>query len=586
MHKAKNGSIPLKRWSNTFLLGCLLFAGCSSQHTKFALSDDTPQPEEKPVKTLKVPDKRFDVDTLYALLVAEVAIDRRRFDVALGNYVQQASATKDAEVTARATHIARILKSHSSALEMATLWTELEPDNENAQVILTAELIEANKLTEASALAKTMLQNGNDSAFDTIAVKAVENDIQVVRDLLGIYQPLTQQATHSLSLWLGYSILLQKNEQLDDALRAAKNALDIEPNNVRAAFQETRVLQQMGKQDLALERLGAMVEANPRNIGLRAKYARILANSDLPASREQFEILHLQAPKDPEILFSLALVEKESGLLDKAVKHFEALLDSGYYSSAAHFHLGILREKQESTEQALFHYSNVQPGQNYLNAIIKTSGILMKSNREYEALELVREKRSSSPETYAERFYMLESDVLSSSGQISAAELTLNNALKAYPESTNLLYSRAMLYSRTGSIVAAEKDLRAILNIAPKNAAALNALGYTLADRTDRIDEAYGLIKEALALTPEDPAVLDSMGWVEYRRGNYQVASELLAQAMKIMPDHEIAAHLGEVLWVIGSREEARAAWRKGLKLKPASEIILKTIDRLEADLD
>ena len=142
-----------------------------------------------------------------------------------------------------------------------------------------------------------------------------------------------------------------------------------------------------------------------------------------------------------------------------------------------------------------------------------------------------------------------------------------------------------MLYSRIDYLDAAEKDLRRILDINPQHASALNALGYTLADRTDRLDEAYVYIKKALELTPDDPAVLDSMGWVEYRRGNYQASLKLLRKAMAAMPDHEIAAHLGEVLWVTDSKQEAIGIWLEGLKLNSQSQIIHSTVHRLNADI-
>jgi len=271
----------------------LLFTGCTShpsQNTTLA-----PSAPPQPLTPLKVADRSFSSEALYALLVAEIAIDRRRYDVALGNYVQQATATRDPEVAARATQIARILKSHQSALEMAQLWEDLEPYNEDAQLIVISELIEANRLTEATEHATMLLRAGSETAFDTIAVKATENDITVVRQLIGLYGPLTQEFPTSASLLFGYSVLLQYNEQLKDALSAVNKSIALDPSNVRFAFQETRILQQMGQQDLALSKLRKLVNNNPDNISLRAKYARIISTHDLGESRKQFEILHQQA---------------------------------------------------------------------------------------------------------------------------------------------------------------------------------------------------------------------------------------------------------------------------------------------------
>jgi len=295
--------VKIKLQPSLLALSVCYLSGCGTQMAKQDTAEELPAPYADTTEVVKTPDRPFTSETLYALLVAEVAIDRRRFDVALGNYVQQANATRDAEVTARATHIARILKSKQSTLEMAQLWQELEPNSEDAQIIATAELIDANKLEEATALATQLLESGNDTAFDTIAIKATENDIELVRKLIKLYRPLTERYPEATSLWLGQSVLLLQNQELDEALSAARRALELDENNIRVAFQETRVLQQMGQQDLALEKLSKMVAKNPENVSLRAKYARVLARSNLGESRKQFELLHEQNPNDPEILY-------------------------------------------------------------------------------------------------------------------------------------------------------------------------------------------------------------------------------------------------------------------------------------------
>ena len=138
-----------------------------------------------------------------------------------------------------------------------------------------------------------------------------------------------------------------------------------------------------------------------------------------------------------------------------------------------------------------------------------------------------------------------------------------------------------MLNERRDLIAQTETDLRTILQHEPNNATALNALGYTLADRTDRYEEAFELISQALSLKPDDPAILDSMGWVHYRLGQIDEALLRLRQAMKMFPDHEIAAHLGEVLWVSGQQEEARSVWEEGMKLSPNSSIIPRAMERM-----
>lgn len=559
---------------------CTFLYGCASAPQQEDASELRPQPAPQ-----QVADRSFTTESLYALLVAEMAIDRKRYDIALNNYVQQAAATRDPNVTAQATRIARILKAHQPALEMAQLWMELEPNNSDAQLIASAELIEANRLDDALAISEQLLAQDEATAFDAIAVKAADNDLASVTSLLARYESLAARHPQNYQLQLGLSVLLQRAERNDEALVAIKRAQKLEPDNVRAGFQESRILQQMGQQDLALDKLAVLVEENPENIGLRARYARILAGTDIQASREQFTILNKQSPGDRDILFSLALVEMESGHLAEAEEHFLQLLQRGYYQSAAHYHLGMIYDKRQDMAPAMEHLLQVEQGPNYLAAMAKATEILARLNRSQDAIAVLQTQRPQVDPAYREGLYMIESDVLSGTGQMLDAETVLTTGLSEFPDSTRLLYARAMLYSRIDNMSAAEQDLKQILVLTPDNAAALNALGYTLADKTDRLEEAYLYIKRAYELTPDDAAVMDSMGWVQYRLGNLKEAIEQLRAALKAMPDHEIAAHLGEVLWVSGVRDEAREIWRSGLELNPRSAIIRETMQRLKAEM-
>ncbi len=578
----------------TPLAFCALFAACSNTKTV----DTSPKPDQTGdtdielivsddhIGPVVIEDRPFTMDSLYALMVAELAISRKRYDIALGNYVQQALSTQDIGVAARATHIARGLNARQSALEMSQLWLDLEPHNKDAQLIASYELIEANHLLEAFELSAAMLKKGESPAFDSIAAKAEKGDISIVNELIDRYSSLIPEYKGESSLWLGYSILLMQAGQLEAALDAAKKAKSLDKGSIKTAFQETRVLHKMGKTAEANESLATLVKENPENIGLRARYARLIWPSSPDEAREQFKILHQQSPGDGEILYSLALVEKDLGHLDAAKARFQLLISRNQYPSEAYFHLGEIAQKQHDDALALSHYEKVGAGQSYVRAIMNATDILVAQNKRNEAVEKLKTEQKTADGAALQSLYLLEADLYQNENQFDKAEAALTAGIKKFPNSTQLIYSRAMVYAQQNLVTPAERDFKRVLELVPENAAALNALGYTLADQTDRYQEAYEYIKQAYALTPEDPAVIDSMGWVAYRLGNYEEALEKLRKAMKAFPDHEIAAHLGEVLWVTGNHEEAQRVWKQGLELNPASAIIEQTLRRLEAKID
>ncbi|MFT5082209.1 MAG: tetratricopeptide (TPR) repeat protein [Lentisphaeria bacterium] len=571
------------------LLTCITFGlqGCAQLPLSATQGVAPPMSEPEAVSEKTVTeDKPFATDTLYSLLVAEMAIDRKRYDIALGNYVQQATTTQDANVAARATHIARVLKARQPALEMSQLWLALDPSNTDARLIAATELVEANRLSDALAISKALLESGDGTIFGTIARTAENSDIRVVKALIEDFRALLNDHPEHVSLWIGQSRLMLQAGELEAALGAANKAKGLDNNSIRSVLQETRVLHKMGKVELANQRLSKLVEQNPNNLGLRARYARLVWSTSPREALQQFSFLHEQAPGDPEILYSLALIEKDLGEFVAAQAHFELLIYSDQYTSAAHFHLGSLLEKLHNKEQALEHYLQVEAGKDYISAMVKATEILIENNQGSEAVALVRGQKAHQSGSLLENLYLLEADLFSQMGQMKASETSMNEGIALFPDSSRLYYARAMLYTQIDYISAAETDLKYVLELAPENAAALNALGYTLADRTDRYQEAHRFIEKAFTLTPNDPAVLDSMGWVSYRLGENEKALSFLKQAMAAMPDPEIAAHLGEVLWITGNRQEAIAIWKKGLELKPKSKVIHQTLHRLEAKLD
>jgi len=216
----------------------------------------------------------------------------------------------------------------------------------------------------------------------------------------------------------------------------------------------------------------------------------------------------------------------------------------------------------------------------FLSANLRIGQILIGNGEQAQAQALFLEQRKAYPDR-AEQIFSLEADLLTQADEVPSALEVLNQGVRQFPDSTTLLYARSMAAEQLGDLALMERDLRAIINNDPDNATALNALGYTLANRTQRYTEAHELISRALALQPDEPAILDSMGWVLYRQGQYDEALAYLTRAYAEYPDPEVAAHLGEVLWVSGNTEAATNVWRGALLRDPEHKVLLTTLERL-----
>jgi tetratricopeptide (TPR) repeat protein len=248
-------------------------------------------------------------------------------------------------------------------------------------------------------------------------------------------------------------------------------------------------------------------------------------------------------------------------------------------ANEAYFYLARIAEKQKDSIRALRNYRAVQEGRQFLPAQLKAAQLLIQQEDIYAARDYLTHRRSEFPDFNIE-LVQLEVELLINNEQIEEAYQLVDTALIESPDNTKLLYSRGLLAEKLGNIGQLETDLRHIIRLSPNNAEAINALGYTLANKTNRLDEALSLIKQAMELAPGNPAIIDSLGWAYYRQGNLDQAVELLQQAFNTFPDHEVAAHLGEVLWKLKRNNEAKSVWQKGLKHKPESSIIKETLQR------
>ena len=565
--------------SSALLLALVLLSGCQ------ALAPTSPDDSSATEDVTSVPEKptvysSFSEDTLYSLLSAELAGQRNRLDIALDNYVTQAINTQDPGISERAFRIAEYLGADQAALDTSLIWVKNAPDDIEAQRAAAIQLARNGRYDESLVYMEKVLQAKGDTHFDFLALAAIETDAETRAGLQKSFDSLLAKHPDNGQLIFGKALLMQQDGDAEGALKLLeKNP----PQNGEIApiLLRARLLQSLNRGDEALPLLKKSVSQYPDDKRLGLTYARTLVEQNRMAeAKVQFASLVEQYPEDDELRFSLALVCLEGKSWDEAEGYLQELIERDSHVDSAHLNLGRIAEERNDPEGALVEYALVGPGNEYLPAQLRQADILISHGRGGEASKKLALARDAQPD-YAIQLYLIEAETLAANNQSDRAWNTLQQALKQYPDDLNLLYSRAMLAEKRNDLEQMERDLRAIIQREPDNAMALNALGYTLSDRTTRYAEAKALIQQAYDLSPDDPAVLDSLGWVNFRLGNLDEAERLLRQALERFPDQEVAAHLGEVLWANGKQREAKKIWGTFLKENPDSPILRKTILRL-----
>ena len=555
-----------------------LVGGCQSLS---APDESTAQPaaETTPVEPQHY--ASFSQESLFMLLTAELAGQRGRFDIALGNYLHQAEATRDAGVAERTYRIAEYLGVQQAALESGLIWAEAAPDNLDAQRAAAIQLARAGRYDESLIHMENVLQRRGNTHFDFLALSAADTDPDTRAGLLKNFARLLHKYPDNAQLLFGQALLLQQDGRPEEALKLLDRQPAQDDSEIATLLLRTRLLQSVGRGDEALPLLAKGIRRHPDDKRLRLAEARLLVDQQrLDDAKQAFARLLEQYPDDDDLRFSLALVCMEAQDWQEARELLQQLLRNETHVDAAHLHLGRVHEELGESEQALDEYRQVGPSNEFLPAQVRQSNILFSSQRSDEAARRLRGARSDQPE-YAIQLYLIESEAWAKHQQPARASRLIEQALKEFPNDLSLLYTRAMLAEKRGDLPQLEKDLRFILEREPDNAMALNALGYTLADRTTRYAEAKVLIEQAHQLNPEDPAILDSLGWVNFRLGNLDEAERLLRRALERFADAEVAAHLGEVLWVRGKQAEARKVWAAALENEPGSPILRDTLQRL-----
>jgi tetratricopeptide (TPR) repeat protein len=526
-------------------------------------------------------DSGLDEATLYELLVGEIALQRGDAALAAQTYAELARTTRDPRIVRRAIEVANFAHQPDLALEAAKLWSDMEPQSAQPLQVISAILIGAKRVDEAAPYLQKLLaadgvnlENGYMQLNRLLAGNPDKaSNLRVVRKLAATHPELAQA-----HFAVAQAAMVAGDEA--GALAEIRQAQAIRPDWENAVILQAQVLQKRSPAEAA-KVLGDFVEKHPASNEARLNYARALVlDKRFPEARKQFEAVLAANPGNTDVVYAVGLLALQLKDYPVAEENMKRLLSMNYRDpNGVRYLLGQIAEEQKQWPRAIEWYGQIDEGEHALGARMRTASVMAKEGKVDDARAYLRRAAAENPDQEAQ-ITVAEAQLLRDANRVRDAYEVLGQALKKEPDQPDLLYDYALTAEKLQRYDVLENNLRKLMEVKPDHAHAYNALGYSLVERNTRLPEAKKLIQHALELAPDDAFIVDSMGWLLYREGDLKAAADELRRAYNSRPDAEIGAHLGEVLWVMGQRDEARRVWQESLKASPDNESLIKTIQR------
>jgi len=535
-------------------------------------------------KGADLPDIPLSESILYRFLVAELAINDRYFDLAAGQLTSLARETHDPRLSRRAARVAVLAQDNQLLLQITTGWLALAPDDLEARRLAIIAHLRVGDVAQALAGLEGLAPEDDGSVTLShyrwlTALLPQGAAMSAAEEMLDRYLKKHQE---DIGILFAYAHVASRLGHPDLALIATDQILVLSPGSMETAIMKVRILQMQGRNADAIRYLQGYMARYPEVAPLRLMLARLLMTGNLLSEAlTQFEELDRRDPGEPDVIFALAVINLQLERLVEGERYLRILQAQGQREDDVSYYLGNLAELRGQTDRAIQAYDLVHQGANYPEARIRLALLLARLGQTERALAELKGLRNRMP-SEAKRIYLIEASVLGESGQTEQALARYAEALRQFPHDIKIHYARAMFAEQIDRLDILEQDLKAIIDSDPNNINALNSLGYTLADRTDRYEEAYEYIKRAYDRESHNNAILDSMGWVLYKLGRVDEAISFLRKSLALEADHEVAAHLGEALWVSGAQEEAVSVWDEALKTFPGDPLILKVMHQFK----
>lgn len=520
---------------------------------------------------------------IFQIMLAEIAATRGDLATAVESYRSAALQSADPAVAERATSLAIELQQWDIAAQIGEHWATLVPDDLRVQQLLIGVYVRAaDAVQAANALERVLDMSGqsfDDGVTSVLAVLKQHADSELaveVAEVLAERHPDSGMAFYVLGQ------LRMDRSDWDGALSALDRSIALQPNFGRAQIARAEVQRQRGEMEDGFDRLQRFVDVNPDDIAAKQGLVQMLVA--MGRDERALEVLDkvYDSHLDQALLaYNLGLLALELEALERARKFFEQAVSLEPDRADGHYFLGRISDYHGEQADAIAHYDRVTTGVNVFDAALRAAELEGRSQSLEAGLDRLQSLRGLASDVGVARIALSESGLYQHYEDFDGARTSLDSALESYPNDNRLRYARGLLLSRLGDFRGFEREMRGILADEPDNAQALNALGYGLVERNAQLDKAAELIGRAIVLEPDDPAIIDSQGWLYFRLGELDKAREYLERAFALMQDSEIAAHLIEVYWELGDRHAARELYEKAHLADPNSTILQSLVERL-----
>ncbi|WP_232232372.1 tetratricopeptide repeat protein [Cupriavidus sp. amp6] len=568
---------------------------------QIAASDDA-RPAASTGKSARsqLPSLELTDDIVYMVLAAEISMQRGLVGPAYRTYLELARQTRDPRFAQRATEIAFNARIPQQALDAARLWREISPNSPAAAQVLSTLLVLNGRWDDARPLLQQQLaavpasQRGD-------AILQMQQQLSRTSDPAGAASLLQELTRNDTKLPETYLALARAREIADDvpgAITALDQALKLRPGYEPAALMAAE-LRAEKEPDEAVAILKRFLDKSPESVNGHITLARLyLLRNDMQAARQEFETLRKVAPADPRVPLALGLTSLQAKNYSEAEQYLQEYLQlvekqPTANPDIAYQYLAQIAEERKDYAGAIRWLDRIEDIRLAPAATAKRAQLLARLGKLDDAQALFGEMLADAeeipdPGQRAQRVMAIrqaEVATLMETRAYDRARKVLDDRIAAEPDNADWIYELAMLDERQKRYDSMEKGLRRVIALQPQQKQGYNALGYSLADRNERLPEARMLLERATELGPDDPYIMDSLAWVKFRMGELRPAADLLRNAYAKAPEAEIGAHLGEVLWQLGEHEEARKTWTEAMRIDPENETLVDTLRRYKFEV-